>query len=115
MSAYFSGDTKILDKINTVPDRRSGNRRLHQRFHVNLDAILECGDTLYKGTIINISKKGCRVITDHPIHAATNQVLLKYIAPGELDTRNVRGNIKWFNKKENGFLYGIEFEKLQNF
>jgi len=114
MSEYFSGDKKILDKIETVPDSRGGSRRQHQRFHVNLDTILECGNKLYKGTIINISKKGCSVITDKPIHTANNQVILKYIAPGELDTRNVRGNIKWFNKKENGFLYSIEFEKLQN-
>ncbi len=114
MSEYFSGDKKILDKIDKAPDNRGGSRRQHQRFHVNLDTVLECGNKLYKGSIINISKKGCRIITDNPIATATKHVILKYIAPGELDTRNVRGHVRWSNKKENRFLYSIEFEKLQN-
>ena len=54
------------------------------------------------------------VITDHPIHAATNHVVLKYTAPGELDTSHVRGFVKWHSKKENRFIYNIEFEKLQH-
>ncbi|GEM_PF-2834068 len=115
MSEYFSGDKKILDKIETAPDRRGGSRRRHQRFHVNLDAMLECGNILYKGIIINISKKGCRIITDNQIFGITNPVLLKYIAPGELETRNVRGMVKWQSKMENRFLYSIEFEKMQTF
>jgi hypothetical protein len=114
MSEYFSGDTKILDKIDTVPNRRGGNRRLHQRFHVNLETILECGNKLYKGIIINISKKGCRVITNDPLDAATKQVILKYIPQGELDTRHVRGRVKWHSKMENRFLYSIELEKPQH-
>lgn len=114
MSEYFSGDKKILDNIETAPDRKGGSRRLHQRFHVNLDAILECGNKLSKGTIINISKKGCRVITDNPLHTETRHVILKYIAPGELDTSNVRGLVKCYSKKENRFIYSFEFEKPQN-
>lgn len=114
MSEYFSGDTKILDKIETVPDRRGGCRRRHKRFHVNLDTILECGNTLYKGTIMNISKKGCRVITDCQLPTAPKHIILRYTAPGELDTSTVRGHVRWCHKKENGFLYIIEFAKLQN-
>ena len=114
MSEYFSSDKKILDNIDIVPDQRGGSRRLHQRFHVNIDTILECGNILYKSTILDISKKGCRLITDNAIRTASNQVTLKYIIPGELDTRNVRGKIKWMDQKENSFLIGIEFEKLQN-
>jgi hypothetical protein len=115
MSEYFSGDKKILDNIGSVPDRRGGSRRLHQRFHVNIDTILECGNILYKGTIVDVSKKGCRVVSANPIRTATNQVTLKYIFPGELDTRIVRGKIKWIDQKENSVLIGIEFERLQNF
>jgi len=114
MSEYFSGDKKILNKIDRVPDQRGGSRRLHQRFHVSIDTILECSNTLYKGTIVNISKKGCHVITDKPIHSTTNHVILKYVSPEELDTRYVRGAIKWCAKKENRFHMSVEFEKLQN-
>ncbi len=115
MSEYFSGDKKILNNIETVPDRRGGSRRLHQRFHVNIDTILECGNVLYKATILDISQKGCRVVTDNAIRNASKQVTLKYIVPGELDTRTVMGKLKWTEQKENGFVLGIEFEKLQNF
>lgn len=87
---------------------------MHERFHVNIDATLECGNKVYKVIMINISKKGCRVITDNPIHNATGQVILTYTAPGELDSSNVRGKIKWSNKQENRFIYSIEFAKLQN-
>jgi len=114
MSEYFSGDKKILENIETVPNNRGKSRRLDPRFYVNIDTMLECGNVFYKGTIVNISKKGCCVITDTPIPKSTNQVSLKYIFPGELDTRNVRGKIKWTDQKENSFLIGIEFEKLQN-
>jgi hypothetical protein len=115
MSEYFSGDKKILNNIESVPDRRGGSRRLHQRFHVNIDIILECGNIVYKGTLVDISKKGCRVLTDSAIRTASNQLILKYIFPGELDTRIVKGKIKWMEQKESSFLFGIEFEKLQNF
>jgi hypothetical protein len=114
MSEYFSGSTRILKNIETVPDRRMGSRRLYQRFHIKIDTLVECGNILYKGTIIDISKKGCRIITDNAIGMAVNQVTIKYVFPGELDTRHVRGKIKWMNQKENSFLIGIEFEKLQN-
>ncbi len=115
MSEYFSGDKKILEHIDTVPDRRGGSRRLHQRFHVNVDTVVECGNILYKGRILDISKKGCRVITDNAIRTASNQVTLKYIFPGERDTRIIRGKIKWVDQKESNFIFGIEFEKLQSF
>jgi len=115
MSEYFSGDKKILDNIDSVPDRRGGSRRLHQRYHVSIETILECGNILYEGTIVEISKKGCRVVSANPVRTATNLVTLKYIFPGELDTRIVRGKIKWTDQKENSVLIGIEFERLQNF
>lgn len=114
MSEYFSGDTRILKSIETVPDSRGGSRRLHQRFHVNIDTIVECGNIVYRGTIVDIGKKGCRVITDKAIPKATNLITLRYIFTGELDTRIVRGTIKWAEQKENRFHIGIEFEKLQN-
>jgi len=115
MSECFSRDNKILNNIDSVPDRREGSRLLHQRFHVNIDTILECGNILYKGTIVDVSKKGCRVVSANPIRTATNQVTLKYIFPGERDPRIVRGKIKWIDQKENSVLMGIEFERLQNF
>jgi len=115
MREHFSGDKKIVDHIDTVPDQRGGSGRLHQGFHVSIDTILECGNILYKGTILDISKKGCHFITDNAIRTASNQVTLKYIFSGELDTRIVRGKIIWMEQKENSFLIGIEFEKLQNF
>jgi hypothetical protein len=115
MSACFSGDKSIFKNIEAVPNRRGVERRLHPRFYVNITTQLECGNILYKGTIVNISKKGCRVITDSPIHKATNQVALKFILPGESGTRNIKGMIKWTGRTENSFLIGIEFEKLQNF
>jgi hypothetical protein len=88
---------------------------LHQRCHVNIDTILECGNILYKGTILDISKKGCRVETDNTIRNASNQLTLKYIFPGELVTRIVGGKMKWMEQKENSFILGIEFEKPQHF
>ncbi len=115
MSEYFSGDKRIFDKINTVPDRRGGSRRLHQRFHVKIDTILEYGNIVCKGTIVDISKKGCRVLTDSAIRTASNQLILKYIFPGELDTRVVKGKIKCMEPKKNSFILGIEFEKTQHF
>jgi hypothetical protein len=114
MSEYFSGDKKILDNIGTVPDRRGGSRRRHQRFHVTIDTILECGNILYTGAILDISRKGCRVRTANAIRTATNQVTLKFIFPGELDTRYARGRITWIRKHEAGFMLAIEFEKPQN-
>jgi hypothetical protein len=115
MSEYFSGDKKIFNKIDAAPDRRGGSRRLHQRFHVNIDTILECGNIVCKVIIVDISKKGCRIITDSAIRTASNHLILKFIFPGELDTRIVKGRIKWMEQKENSFLFGIAFEKLQNF
>jgi hypothetical protein len=115
MSDYRGGEKKTVDDIDTVLDLRGGSRRLHQRLHVNIDTILECGNILYKGTVVDVSKKGCSVISDTPIRTASNQVTLTYIFPGELDTRIVRGKIKWMGQKENSFILGIEFEKLQNF
>jgi hypothetical protein len=115
MRECCSGDKKILHNTETVPDRRGGSRRLHQRFHVNIDTILECGNILYKGTILDISKKGCRVATDSAIRNASNQLSLKYIFPGELDTRIVRGKIMWMEQTGNSFILGIEFEKPQHF
>ena len=115
MSEYVSGDTKTVDPSDIVPDRRGESRRLHQRFHVHIDTILECGNILYKGAILDISKKGCRVRTDNAIRNASNPLTITYVLPGEPDTRIVRGNITWMEQKENSFILGIEFEKLQRF
>ena len=115
MSAYLSDDPGVLKHREAVPNRRGAERRLHPRFYVNISAQLECGNISYKGTIVNISRKGCRVITDGPIRTATSQVTLKYAFPGEPGTRNVKGMIKWTGKTENSFLIGIEFERQQNF
>ena len=114
MGGYLSGDKGLLKIIEAVPDRKGIERRLHPRFYVNIPTHLECGNISYKGTIVNISKKGCRVITDSPIRSVTIQVILKYSFPGEPGTRNVKGMIRWMGKTENSFLIGIEFEKLQN-
>jgi hypothetical protein len=103
-----------LKNTETVPNRKGRERRLHPRFYVNVATLLDCGNILYKGIMVNISRKGCRVNTDSPIRTATNQVSLKYTLPGELDTRNVKGMIKWTRQTENSFLIGIEFQKLQN-
>ena len=91
MREYFSGDKKIVDNIDTVPDRRGGSRRLHQGFHVSIDTVLECGNILYKGTIVDVSKKGCRVFAANPIRTASNQVTLKYIFPGRAGYQNRQG------------------------
>jgi hypothetical protein len=115
MSEYVGGDIKPEDPLDIVPDRRVGSRRLHQRFHVHIDTILECGNILYKGTILDISRKGCRIITGNALRTAANHVTLQYIFPGEADTRNARGRITWVKQHETGFILGIEFEKLQNF
>jgi len=114
MSEYFSGDTRILKNIEKVPDRRGGSRRLYPRVYANIATIVECGNSVCRGTIVNIGKKGCRVITDKTIPKGTNLITLRYIFPGELDTRIVRGTIKWTEQKESSFHIGIEFEKLQN-
>ena len=115
MIEYFKNDKKILDNREAMPNKRGGSRRLHQRFHVNVDAMLECGNILYKGAIVDISKRGCRVVTNSAIRTAATHVTLKYIFPGERDSRNVRGKIKWMEQEEKKCLIGIEFEKLQHF
>lgn len=113
MSEYFSGSTRILKGIDTVPDRRGGSRRLYQRYQVTIDTTVECGNKLYNGTMIEISKSGCRVIIDNINRPETSHVTLKFLYPGELDTRTVKGKIKWKKQKENSLIFGIEFEKLQ--
>jgi hypothetical protein len=114
MSEYFIINGRTLKNVEAVPSRRGAERRLHPRFYVNITAQLECGNISYKGIIVNISKKGCCVITDSPIRAVTIQAFLKYKFPGELETRNIKGTIKWMGKTENSYLVGIEFEILQN-
>ena len=103
-----------LKNIETVPNRKGAERRLHQRFYVNVTTQLECGNIAYKGTIVNLSRKGCCVIINSPIRTVTNIIILKYSFPGEPGTRNVKGMIRWMGKTENSYLVGIEFEKLQN-
>jgi len=115
LSEYFSGDTRILKNIETVPDTRGSSQRRYPRFNANIDTIVECGNSVCRGTIVNVGKKGCRVITDKTIPKGTNLITLRYIFPGELDTRIVRGTIKWTEQKENSFHFGIEFDRLQNF
>ena len=112
MGEFFSGNKKIWDGMDMVPDRRRETRRQHPRFHVNLEAELQCGEASYQCTMVDISQKGCRVITEKPIHNTTRNTIIKFIPPKQLDTMFVKGIIRLKNQTEEGFSIGISFEKI---
>ena len=111
MGEFFSGKKKIWDGMDMVPDRRRQTRRQHPRFHVNFEAELQCANVSYQCTMVDISQMGCRVITEKPIQNASRDVIVKFIAPKQLDHIYVKGKIRLKNQTEQGFSLGISFEK----
>ena len=112
MGEFFSGKKKVWDGMDMVPDRRSQNRRQHPRFQVNLETELQIADVSYQCTMVDISQKGCRVITEKPIQTAARDVIVKFIAPRQLDPMFVKGKIRLKNQTDKGFSLGIAFEKM---
>ena len=116
MSEYFSGEKKIWNGTELVPDRRQGTRRRYTRFQVNLDGLLECENVFYKCTIVDLSIKGCRVMTGDAIHLESKHIILKFTMQGELDTTIVKGRVKWAIQEKGKYFLGINFDKeLPNF
>ncbi len=116
MSKSLRSKKKVWVKMDLVPDRRERPRRQHQRYRVNYDSELQSDNICYQCTMVDISKKGCRVITDQPIQNVTDEVIVKFIVPRQLDPIYAKGKIKWKGSAEKEFPVGIEFEKpLSNF
>ncbi len=116
MGEMFSGTKKVLNGLDMVPDRRRQNQRQHPRFQVNFDTELQFENVSYQCTMVDISQKGCRIMSEKPIPNITEEVIVKFIVPKQLDSVFAKGKIKWKNQIEEGFFILIEFGRpIPNF
>jgi len=109
MGELFSGTKKVWSGMNMVSDRRKQTRRRHPRFQENLDTVVQINNISYQYTTLDISKTGCRVMSEKPIKNAGREVIVKLIIPKQLDPTFATGKIKWINHAEKGCFIGIEF------
>lgn len=111
MGDFFSGTKKVWNGMDMVPDRRKQTRRQHPRFQVNFDTVLQIDNVIYQCTMLDISQKGCRVMSEEPIQNVTKEVIDKFMVPERLDPVYAAGKIKWINLAGKGFFIGIAFRK----
>jgi len=116
MGEFFSGTKKVWNGMDMVPDRRKQTRRQHPRFQVNLDTVVQIDNVSYQCTMLDISKTGCRVMSEKPIQNVSREVIVKFMAPKQLDYTFATGKIKWIHLAEKSCLIGIAFGKsIPNF